>query len=64
MTSEKEIEESSKMIKWLSENIDKLPALMQLKYYVALMEMVEKVKPLYLQAMLLRGENDEKAETV
>lgn len=53
---EKELNEGAKMIEYFSTNFDRLPANIQLAYGSELLRMMERVRPIYVAALALRGD--------
>lgn len=54
----KEIDEMTKMIGYFGENTDRIPALLQVSYVKEILEFSEKIKPLYVMALALRGDSE------
>lgn len=55
----KEIDEMTKMIRYFGENTDRIPALLQVAYVKEILAFSEKIKPLYVMALALRGDGEE-----
>lgn len=53
---EKELNEGVKMIEYFSTNFDRLPITVQLAYGSELFRMMERVRPIYVAALALRGD--------
>lgn len=49
-------EEINEMMKWFSENIDKLNFGEQMKFGMAVSECIDKLKPIYLKHIAFDGE--------
>lgn len=54
-----EFENANEMMKYFSENIDKLPVAIQLQVITEFMKFSENLKPLYVMALMLRGDRKE-----
>lgn len=54
-----EFENANEMMKYFSENIDKLPVAIQLQVITEFMKFSENLKPLYVTALMLRGDRKE-----
>lgn len=52
----KEVEDVAKMIEYFGDNIDSIPALLQVSYMKEILSFGEKIKPLYVMALVLRGD--------
>ena len=53
---EKDLNEGAKMIEYFSTNFDRLPIIVQLAYGSELLRMLERVRPIYVAALALRGD--------
>lgn len=53
---EKEIQELTDMMNYLFTKCDELPVALQLRLLTELLSFGEKLKPLYIAALILRGE--------
>jgi hypothetical protein len=56
---ENELDEGLKMQKYLTKNNDKLPLILQLQILQAFLEMNEKLKPIYVQALMMLGDKED-----
>lgn len=53
---EKDLEGMAAAVQYFSENSDRIPSLLQLKFVEETLEYAKKVKPLYIVALALRGD--------
>lgn len=56
---ENELEEGLKMQEYLTNNSDKLPAILQLQILHAFFEFNEKLKPIYMHALMILGDKED-----
>lgn len=52
----KDFEGMTAAVQYFSENSDRIPALLQLKFIVETLAYAQKIKPLYVMALTLRGD--------
>ena len=56
---ENELDEGLKMQEYLTKNNDKLPIMLQLQILQAFLEFNEKLKPIYVQALMMLGDKED-----
>lgn len=56
---ENELDEGLKMQEYLTSNYDKLPVMLQLQILQAFFEFNEKLKPIYVQALMMLGDKED-----
>lgn len=56
---ENELDEGLKMQEYLTSNYDKLPVMLQLKILQAFFELNEKLKPIYVQSLMMLGNKED-----
>ena len=60
---EKDLNDGAKMIEYFSTNFDHLPVNIQLAYGSELLRMMERVRPIYVLALALKGDVRSEATT-
>lgn len=53
---QKDIEGMSVVVEYFTKNSDKIPTLLQLKFLEETLNYAERIKPLYITALALRGD--------
>lgn len=56
---ENELDEGLKMQEYLTSNYDKLPVMLQLQILQEFFEFNEKLKPIYVQALIMLGDKED-----